>query len=228
MNQLRDRLTSHEWTLLVSLPKNDPELALAALEAGARGLKIHVNVDHFASGTHFGSFEAERESLAAICALAREAGVNVGGVPGASGRFASPADFAGLAAIGVDYFDAYPADTPAWVFAQRDLDIMLAAYHGYVPAQFARFESLGMKLCEASILAHEDYGKPLSALDLALYAELTATLTVPVIVPSQKKIMPGDVPALRRTGVKGLLIGAIVTGRDAKSLAEATRSFARS
>jgi len=226
MNLLRARLCDHEWSLLVSLPKNDPEMALAALESGAKGLKVHVNVDHFASGTHFGPFEAEREAISAICHLARQAGANVGVVPGGGGRFASPEDFKGLAATGIDYFDAYPADTPAWVFAQEDLDVMLAAYHGYAPEQFARFEKLGMTLCEASILGHEDYGKPLSALDLALYAELTSVLTVPVIVPSQKKIEPADLPVLRRTGVRGLLIGAIVTGRDVRSLAAATRSFA--
>ena len=146
-------------------------------------------------------------------------------VPGAGGSFASPEDFVELAKIGIDYFDAYPADAPAWVFEQTDLDIMMAAFHGADMDEFIEFENLGMSLCEASILPHEEYGKPLSALDLARYANLVDYLEVPIIVPSQKKIVPQDVPALQKTGVRGLLIGAIVTGRDAASLEAATRAF---
>lgn len=210
----------------MSLPRNDVELARAALEGGAQGLKVHINVEHFASGTRFGSLEEERDSLTQIVALAREFGANVGIVPGSEGNFASPQDFMELGHIGIDYFDAYPAEAPAWVFAQSDLDIMMAAFHGANLHEFSTLEGLGMTLCEASILPHEEYGKALSALDLARYAHLVSHLEVPVIVPSQKKIEPRDIPALQKTGVKGLLIGAIVTGREVESLGRATRSFA--
>lgn len=226
MNQLQTQLTQNSWTLLVSLPKNDLELARVALESGAQGLKVHVNVEHFASGTRFGNLAQEREILAQIAGLARKFGASVGVVPGTLENFASPSDFATMAQIGIDYFDAYPADAPAWTFEQRDLSIMMAAFHGGDLDEFAGFETLGMTLCEASILGHESYGQPLSGLDLSKYRALAGKLSVPVIVPSQKKIVPADIPALQKTGVKGLLIGAIVTGRDAQSLETAVRSFA--
>lgn len=209
----------------MSLPKNDVELARAALSSGAQGLKVHINVEHFASGTRFGSLEEERDRLIEIVELAREFDASVGVVPGAGGNFASRRDFEELANIGIDYFDAYPADAPAWVFEQENLDIMMAAFHGADLEEFVEFEHLGMTLCEASILPHEEYGKPLSALDLARYSNLASYLDVPIIVPSQKKVEPADIPALQKTGVKGLLIGAIVTGRDAASLERATRGF---
>ena len=225
MNQLLSRLQGHPWTLLVSLPQNDPQLARAAIKGGAQGLKVHLNVEHFASGTHFGTLAQERVALREILTISADAGINVGVVPGAGGKFASVEDFEELAAMGVDYFDAYPADAPAWALTQNHLDIMLAAYQGADLDEFAHFEALGMKLCEASILPHEEYGKPLTALDLARYAHLHSKLRGPIIVPSQKKVVPADVPALRRTGVKGLLIGAIVTGRDAASVEAASRAF---
>ena len=225
MNQLHTQLTQNDWTLLVSLPRNDVELARAALRGGAQGLKVHVNVEHFASGTRFGSWEQERETLAQIVAIAQAEGANVGVVPGAGGEFASPADFRGLAQIGIDYFDAYPSDCPAWALAQTDLDVMMAAFHGYDLSEFAGLEALGMTLCEASILGHDDYGKSLTAGDVAKYAALVKALTVPVIVPSQKKIEPGDVAALRKCGARGLLIGAIVAGREADSIEAAARAF---
>jgi hypothetical protein len=225
MSQLETQLNLNDWTLLVSLPQNNLDLAHAALNGGAQGLKVHINVEHFASGTRFGSLEEERARLEPIIELARKFDASVGVVPGAGGTFASRQDFADLAKMGIDYFDAYPADAPAWVFEQEDLAIMMAAFHGANLEEFIEFEHLGMTLCEASILPHEEYGKPLSALDLARYANLVDYLEVPVIVPSQKLIVPDDVPALQKTGVKGLLIGAIVTGREAASLEAATRAF---
>lgn len=227
MNQLQTQLTQNDWTLLVSLPRNDVEFARAALRGGAQGLKVHINVEHFASGTRFGSWQEERETLAQIVEIARAEGASVGVVPGASGNFASPEDFRGLAEIGIDYFDAYPSDCPAWALSQTDLGVMMAAFHGYDLAEFAGMEALGMTLCEASILGHDDYGKALTASDIAKYALLAKALSVPVIVPSQKKIEPGDVAALRRSGARGLLIGAIVTGREADSIEAAARSFGR-
>ena len=226
MNQLHTQLTQNDWTLLVSLPRNDVELARAALRGGAQGLKVHLNVEHFASGTRFGSWDEERDVLARIVEIARDGGASVGVVPGANGAFASPDDFRGLAEIGIDYFDAYPFDCPAWALAQTELDVMMAAFHGYDLSEFAGMEKLGMTLCEASILGHDDYGKSLTARDVARYAQLVQLLSVPVIVPSQKKIEPGDVAALRASGARGLLIGAIVTGREAETIEAAARSFA--
>lgn len=224
MNQLLTQLSSNDWTLLVSLPRNDVELAQAAFRGGAQGLKVHINVEHFASGTKFGSFEEEKANLQKIVQVAQEYSASVGIVPGGS-PFATRDEFSKLAQIGVDYFDAYPAEAPAWVFEQDDLDIMLAAFHGATNDELMSLEELGMTLCEASIIAHEGYGTPLSALDLARYHDLSQTISTPFIVPSQKMLLPEDQTLLQRAGARGVLIGAIVTGRDAVSIEAATRGF---
>jgi hypothetical protein len=224
MNQLLNQLQNNDWTLLVSLPRNDEALARAALRGGAQGLKVHINVEHFASGTKFGSFEEEAENLEKIVAVAREYSASVGVVPGGT-PFATPAEFAKLAALGVDYFDAYPAEAPAWTLSQTDLDIMLAAWHGATSDELMALEELGMTLCEASIMHHDAYGQPLSTLDLAHYHDLAQTIAAPFIVPSQKKLLPSDQALLQRVGARGVLIGAIVTGRDATTIEAATRSF---
>jgi hypothetical protein len=224
MNQLLTQLQTNEWTLLVSLPRNDEVLARAALRGGAQGLKVHINVEHFASGTKFGSFDEEKESLEKIVAAAREYSASVGIVPGGS-PFATPDEFKKLAQLDVDYFDAYPAEAPAWTLAQQDLDIMLAAWHGATADELMALEELGMTLCEASIMHHDDYGQPLSTLDLARYHDLSQTIAAPFIVPSQKKLLPSDQQLLQRAGARGVLIGAIVTGREAESIEAATRAF---
>ena len=45
-----------ELPVLVSLGRHDIDLAKAAVDAGAFGLKFHLNAYHRASGTTFGSF----------------------------------------------------------------------------------------------------------------------------------------------------------------------------
>ena len=224
MNQLQNQLSNNDWTLLVSLPRNDVELAEAAFRGGAQGLKVHINVEHFASGTKFGSFEEEKSKLQKIVQVAQEHSASVGIVPGGS-PFATRDEFSKLAQIGIDYFDAYPAEAPGWVFEQDDLDVMLAAFHGASNDELMSLEELGMTLCEASIVPHDDYGTPLNTLDLARYHDLAQTISVPFIVPSQKKLLPEDQTLLQRAGARGVLIGAIVTGRDAASIETATRNF---
>jgi hypothetical protein len=224
MNQLLQRLQNEEWTVLVSLPRNDVELARAALDGGAQGLKVHINVEHFASGTKFGSFEEEGEELEKIVQAAKEYSVPVGIVPGGT-PFAAPEEFQQLAELGIDFFDAYPADAPAWTLQQKHLDVMLAAFHGASAEEMRALEQLGMTMCEASILSHEAYGTPLNTLDLARYRKLADTLKVPFIVPSQKKLLPSDQILLQRAGAQGVLIGTIVTGREAATIEAATRAF---
>ncbi len=229
MNQLYTQLFDQPFTLLVSLPANDVRLAEAALRGGAQGLKVHINVQHFASGTRFGSLDEERENLTRILEVARAAKASVGIVPGAATddgtAFATPDEFAALAEMGVDYFDAYPADAPAWTLSQKHLDVMMAAFHGGTIAQMQELEGVGMRLCEASIMHHDHYGKALNALDIATYAALCEALSSPVIVPSQKRIVPADLAALRAAGARGVLIGAIVTGREAESIESAAHAF---
>ena len=56
------------FTLMVSLPRNDLELAQAAVDAGAQCIKVHLNCHHYASDTTFGSLDQERPVLKKILA----------------------------------------------------------------------------------------------------------------------------------------------------------------
>ena len=54
MNPYLKMLENPKMTLIMSLPKNDPALCRAAFEAGADAVKVHINVEHRASGSRFG------------------------------------------------------------------------------------------------------------------------------------------------------------------------------
>lgn len=211
--------------LLVSLPANDPELARAALDGGAQGLKVHLNITHAAAGVHFGTLAEEAPVLAQIVAL----GLPVGVVPGDAAAMVSPEDFRRLAELGLDFADVYLGAMPAWMLAEPPLALMAAVGADDLPRP-ERLRSLadcpGIRLVEASVIPHEGYGHPLSVADLCDYTTVVRQVGArPVIVPTQRRVLPEDLPALAATGIGGLLIGAIVTGKDAAGLAAATGRY---
>jgi hypothetical protein len=223
-------LSGEGFSLLVSLPANSAELARAAVNGGAQGLKVHINVEHAASGTRFGSLVEERGNLEAILA---EVDVPVGIVPGAE-TMASPEDMQALAQMGLDFYDAYAHHMPAWMLAMADnpMSVMVALHSEYDLGDRATLveglrgvQGARVEMIEASVIPHEGYGKPLSVLDLACYHRIGRLATVPVIVPTQRAIRPEEVGLIRECGMAGLLIGAIVTGRDAASIEKVTCRF---
>ena len=46
-----------------------------------------------------------------------------------------------------------------------------------------------------------------------------------MVVPTQRLIRPEQVRALAQTGVRGLMIGAVVTGRTEDSIRKAVHAF---
>ena len=70
-----------------------------------------------------------------------------------------------------------------------------------------------------------EYGQPLCMRDLLRYHALAHATPLPVIVPTQRMIRPEEVKALAQTGIHGLMIGAVVTGRTEESIRKAVRSF---
>lgn len=215
--------------LLVSLPANDPQLARAAADNGAEGLKVHLNIRHAAAGVAFGSLVEEAPALEKIVAC----GLPVGVVPGDASAMITPADVSLLAELGLDFIDVYLSAFPVWLAAQGRGQLGLMAAVGQADMQLPlRLEGLAhcpvVQMVEASIIPHEGYGGPLSMADLSDYTALAGRLSEsgkPVIVPTQRHIRPDEVGLLAATGVRGLLIGAIVTGSEPAGIAAATRAY---
>ncbi len=210
--------------LLVSLPHNDRELAQAAVAGGAQCLKVHLNVDHHASGTHFGSLKEEGPVIEQIVDL----GVPVGVVPGGGGAMVSRADMQRLDEMGIDFFDAYIHDIPRWmVEMDTSMSVMIALSYRQKESGFSLDPyTTYCDMIEASIIKPDGYGEPLTAEDLHLYQDIVAHYPdLPVVVPTQRKMTPEQIAETLAIGVRGILIGAIVTGHQATALEAATRRF---
>ncbi len=222
-----DAMLRSRFGLLVSLPRNDAEMGRAALEAGADGLKVHINLEHFASGLSTGSLDEEADALREIVAL----GAPVGIVPGAGEKIATREEMLRLAEIGIDFFDLYAQDMPAWMLALDDCPMSVMVAFSATHRPWALVENVGGRsrpdMIEASIIAHDDYGTQLTAADVSEYAEIARRASQPVVVPTQKAIRPDEVGVLVDAGTAGVLIGAIVTGSEAGTMAHATEQFRR-
>ncbi len=223
MNRLLELLSSRP-TLIVSLPSNSLDLAKAAAEGGADALKVHIHIRHEASGTHFGSLAAERPVLEKILAL----GLPTAIVVGAEENMARAEEMAEIQKMGFDAFDAYAHYAPAWMFDLTGMAKMVAVDESYAPEAAKCLEDLGMDILEAAVVSPDGYGQPLTLHELLHYRALREAVSVPIVIPTQRRILPEEAPLLFRScRPNALMIGAIATGREAKSIAQATAKYKR-
>lgn len=219
-------LNSRPLTLIMSLPGNEPDLAAAALDAGADVLKVHINVEHKASGLKMGSLEEERARLERIIGLAGERKTPVGIVPGAFPGALGPG-LRELEIMGFDFYSIYAHELGAHALTDTSMASMVAADCTYRRDEFEAMACAPFDIIEASVVEGEGYGKPLSWRDLLHYRNIADWTGKPVVVPTQRRIVVGDLPALRWSGIRGLMLGAVVTGRDASTVYDMVGEFRR-
>ncbi len=208
--------------LIASLPRNDVELARAAERGGADMLKVHLNVRHAASGTYFGSLDEEKERIESIIDAVD---IPVGIMPG-SEVTATLDEMRRLEDMGVSFYDIYAKDMPAEYLDLDKMAPMAALSESWKHWESNHIAAMGINMLEASIVPHTEYGNPLVLSDLLAYSYLVDQFSGIVIVPTQKAIKPAEVRLLDRAGVRGLMIGRIVTGDTPESFEKTTAAFA--
>ena len=207
--------------LYVSLPKNDIELARAAVSAGANGVKVHLNAFHRASGNTFGSFDEELPFLKQLSRLSVTKLIMVG-----QETIPSEAELSQLEDLGFEGFNLYLKHAKPHLL-KSTLRPILALEEGYSDADIEKIRRIPGSWMEASIMSFSDYGKPLTAEDLSIYTDICKKFGRAVIAPSQKKFVPADVPHLMETGLDAILLGIIVTGAEPKTIFESVADFRR-
>lgn len=220
MTTLMQRFEGGDFLVLVSPPKNDPALVEAAFAAGVDGAKCHLNVDHRASGRHFGSWAEERGRVQEMLAAAQGP---MGVMPGAD-TLPTLEEFEEMRAAGLDFFDIYAAHMPPWMW-ELPMTRMIAVGHGQGPDAARALEGRGMQVLEASVVDPAGYGQPLTDADVEGYRALCAAVSVPVMVPSQRGLVPEDLGRLAEAGVAAVLLGTLSIGGDAASFAAKLPGF---
>jgi len=221
MQNFKEMLIANKHTLVISLPANDAGLARAAWQEGVDAVKVHLNVEHRASGTSFGSFAQERDVLAQIIA---EAKGPCGVVPGV-GLAAVSTDYQNVIDAGYNFVSLYAHDMPVALAQTASVTKMVAFDNSYDMAYLQYLERAGADVFEASVMAPETYGDRISVRELLMYARICDNTNLPVLVPTQRNVMPCEVASLAACGVKATMIGAIVTGREEDSIRRAVTEF---
>jgi len=222
MSKFLDIIKTKPFSLIMSLPKNDTDLAKAAEEAGADAIKIHINVEHRASGTYFGPFEEEKNTIKSILDTVR---IPAGIVPGA-GKVATKEEMMELYDMGIDFFDTYIENIPACMLElPREMARMYAPSYNFDLKLLPYLKNWGADIVEASVMAPENYGRELRLSDLLLYQWICEEARIPVVIPTQLAIKPEEIKYLKHAGVKCIMIGAIVTGKEANTIYEAVKKF---
>lgn len=216
--------------LFVSLPRNDRQLALAAASAGADAIKLHMNVVHEASGTNFGSFAQEADAVRDIISAVA---CPVGLMPGADFK-SLPSREELLSLKGLQFVDIYSHHMPIWfvelpfrlILALREFDGLIEPpfynTHFYWPPEAQKNR---IDMVEASIFGPQDLGEPFTWADLRRLRILQEYVDAPMVVPTQKFITPDDARWLKRGGTGALMIGKVVAGDSADSIARATEAY---
>lgn len=220
MNRLLEAL-SERFILLVSIPRNEVALARAAADAGADVIKVHLNCEHFASGTRFGSWAEEKGVISEILQAVK---IPVGIVTGAE-ELPPASDLAEIRQAGFDFWDLFAHHTPPAYLDWHEMAHMMAVDSTWTPNFVQDLVHLGVSVIESSIIPRPQYRTRLTAADLARYGALVRAAGIPVVVPTQKAVRPDEVQYLHRVGCRGLAIGAVVTGHDVESLREAVGNF---
>jgi hypothetical protein len=217
---LREKLYNDKFTLIVSIPRNDKALALAAIEGGADAIKVHTNVFHRASGNFFPDFMDQIDTLRDIVS---SVDIPVGIVPGGGERCIQKGELAVLKELHFDFISMFAQDMPLYLY-NSDFTIMCAVTDNFSLEELKAVNKSKVDIVEADVLP-DDKREKLYFSDLVKYERMLQTIHKPVVIPTQRAIEPDEVQTLFEMGAKGLMIGAIVTGSEPKSLREITLKY---
>lgn len=220
MSRWIKKIQYQPFNLLVSIPKNHPDFAEAAEYGGADAIKVHLNCKHPASSYVFGTLKQERNSIEKIL---KKVSLPVGIVPGAE-KTASRAELDELQNIGIDFFDIFAHHMPL-NYLENTLGKMVCIDSRYTPQQVQRLATLGVEAFEASIIPHEEYGRPVVLSDLIHWKALSENLETPLLISTQRKINPEECQWLAEMGARGIVIGIVVTGDTPSGVQRATKFF---
>ena len=222
MNKYEELFNKDQFILIVSLPGHGVDWAQAAQDNGADAIKVHTSVKHPASGVQFGSLDEEAKKFEEMRQVLT---IPFGVVPGVGVNLGFE-EISKMADLGFDFFDAFISEITPLILTEKRLAPMFCILPDHTVDQAVYASNLPRVVCmEADIVRHDGYGKRASIEDIVGYKMLTDALAKPLVVPTQRNLLPEEVPLLADVGVKALMIGAVVTGMTVKGVAETTKKF---
>lgn len=214
-------LAQKKPTLIMSLPENNPEFAKIAFDNGADVVKVHVNLHHHASQHQFATFEQECDKLVRILSNAKGPCGIVAGQDVEQVRKI----YLDIVDLGFEFISLYAHHTPLELLRCDKIKKMIAFDNTYDLGDLRYLAQIGADVFEASVMAPDTYGQPLSSRELVTYKRICKNTGLPVVIPTQRKIRPDEMEQLMDCGISGIMIGAMVTGLFGESIGAAVAAF---
>ncbi|MBE1554542.1 hypothetical protein [Sporosarcina limicola] len=221
---LKKMLFSEKMSIIASLPENRMDLAQAAIDAGADGLKFHINVSHRASGNKFKDVEFYFEMFEEV---RRKFTGPIGAVIGDEIEKVLGVKTKQLKDLGFNYYSLYAKDIGSKLLLQNDLECTVAVNDKFCYERVRVIESFNIQAVELSIVKKEDYGRTLNFEDLISYKSYRDNTKLPLIVPSQKNLVPDDLLMLQEIGINAVMLGAVTIGSTVESIFETISRFTK-
>lgn len=213
-----------KFLIIGSPATNDYSTVKAFLDGGVKIIKLHLNMTHPVSKEKIYSYEKEKEKILKL--VIDYTDVLWGLVPGnllANRQEFEEIEYSELEAF-FDFIDLfYHSFTPHYL--NCNLDKMVAIDKVLEKEQLEIFNKFKIFGIEASIVSKENYGLPLTLEDLINYKSLIEKTDIPVFIPTQKKILPSDIPTIYSIGAKGLVLGQISTSFDVEQIKKTVDKF---
>lgn len=223
MNERLEKLLFNDnFPIIVSLPENKLELAEAAINANVDGLKFHINVNHRASGNIFYGIEEYKEFFKSI---REKFDGPIGIVIGDEINQVNKVDLSELKKVGFDYYSLYAKHISSKLLLQNELSKTVAVDHEFDPLHASVLNKLDLSAIEISVVKGEDYGTPLHLEDISLYMNYRKNTDLPLIVPSQKLLVPNDLIVLREIGMNAVMLGSVTVGETKESIYQTISEF---
>jgi hypothetical protein len=205
MNKLASLLYKEPLTLIVRIPGDPVELAIAAEEGGADAVCV--------------DYSGDKDAIKKV----------IGSVKIPVGIYAEDV----LTEPDIKYFQKLCIDFidfPLGGMAESSLKTggfgrIMALGPDYDTLDLTRLSDRPIEALDAEIILTEEWGKDLTVGDLQQLITIAMSTTLPVIVPTQKTIRTSEVSIIWDTGAKGIMIGETVTGEEPASLKAVTKEF---
>jgi hypothetical protein len=216
------RLLDQPMGFIISLPANDLQLAKAAIEEGADAVKFHINVHHRATGNIYLSTSEYKDLFHEVRSSFDGA---MGIVLGDKTSAVTKDEVQQCVQLGFDYYSLYVQHVPSFLLQQNEIAKTCALPQDFDLNLLSQIKALGTDAIEVSTVHKDDYGTPFNMEDALYYSYIREQVNLPIIIPSQRRLIPEDVATLKSIGTDAIMLGAMSIGKTEESIRQVVSSF---
>lgn len=217
--------------VLAILPHNNAEYAVAAETAGADAMLIGIDKTESTFPGLFGSFDLQEDSISSIISSSSiPVGISIG-----DSRPLTRDNWERIVAKRFSFVNMYAHHMPPFVLDDQRMQKLVTIGPGYMVEQIRNLSEMeGVYTLEAAIVSPQGMNHIFSVLDLATLRMIARLSTKPVLLRTQKRVEPEDVPIVTSAGLKGISFDpssiepGIEAYRDAISTLRARRTIGAS